>query len=59
MFNKKYAKVMKVITEKAQKEVLNAIKLMERGDRIEFDGLSLFIYNAQGCLIDSIKCYVH
>lgn len=50
---------MRVITQKAQELALNAIKLMERGDRIEFDGLSLFIYNAEGCLIDSINCYVN
>lgn len=36
---------MKAMTKKAQNELLSFVKLLEKGDRIEFDGITLFVYN--------------
>ena len=46
-----------MITKKAESKLLNVIKKMEKGDCIEFDGLTFYIFNSFNCLIDSINCY--
>lgn len=48
---------MRKISQQKKEEILSSILLLERGDRIEFDGLSLFVYNSSGCLINSITTY--
>lgn len=45
------------ITTRAQQEMLQIIKKMEKGDNIKFDGITFFIYNSQGCLIDYIDAF--
>lgn len=47
---------MRKLTNQKKEEILSCIQLLESGDRIEFDGTSLFVFNSQNCLIDSILC---
>ena len=48
---------MRNLSKQKKEEILSCIQLLKSGDRIEFDGLSLFVYNSQGCMINSITIY--
>lgn len=48
---------MRKLSNQKKEEILSCVQLLEHGDRIEFDGLSLFVYNSSGCLINSITTY--